>query len=117
MFNQMSEEDAKAICDKFFNVHQWEKLLIINHSLHGYNPLIILNKETVPNTVHLYDNYLGIVKDIRPVIENDLQINKGYSESFYLSYEDIDNLQFQKYVNREKDAEKIIDISKHNINA
>jgi hypothetical protein len=113
---QISEEDAKIVCERFFKEHQWERLPIINHSQIGLNPLIILNKETNPVSVHLYDNYQSVIKDIRKIVEAELQDNNGYSESFYLSYEDIDNLELQKYVVHERDAEKIIDQAKSIIN-
>ena len=114
--HQIAEDDAKVICDRFFKIHQWERVPIINHSKIGLNPLIILNKETDPSSVHLYDNYRSLTDDIRPIIENDLQDNNGYSESFYLSYEDIDNLGFQKYVIRERDVEKIINMTNNSLN-
>ena len=110
------EEDAKIICERFFDVHQWERLQLINHSKVGLNPLIILNKENDINTVHLYDNYRSLVDSIKPIIETDLINNNGYSDSFYLSYEDIDNLGFHKYVQRERDVEKLIDLASESLN-
>lgn len=114
--NIIEEDDAKIICERFFEIHQWERIQLINHSKIGLNPLIILNKEGDVPTVHLFDNYRSVVEHIKSSIENDLIKNGGYSESFYLSYEDIDNLGLQKYVQRVKDAEKIIDLANSNLN-
>ncbi len=112
----IDENDAKVICERFFEVHRWERLQVINHSQVGLNPLIILNNEGEVPSVHLYDNYQSLITKIRPLIEKDLQANNGYSESFYLSYEDIDNLDFQNYVSRERDTEKIIDLANRSLN-
>ena len=113
---QIEEDDAKTICERFFEAHHWERLQIINHSQIGLNPIIVLNKEGEVPTVHLYDNYRCVVNSIKPAIETDLKNNNGYSESFYLSYEDIDNLGFQKYVTRERDVEKILDLANSSLN-
>ena len=114
---QLSEAESKEICKKFFNQHQWELVTPVNHSKMGLNPLIIIKKDNNTPVIHLYDNYLDLINDIKSEVEKDLNYSGGYSSSFYLSLEDIDNLDLQRFVTTDKDVEKVLSDAKTIINS
>lgn len=114
--NQLSDKEYKQICNKFFKEHQWERINYVNHSRIGQSPIFIIDKSINDPIIHLYDTYQDMINDIRKIVEKDLINNDGYTDSFYLSLEDIDNLDLQSYINADNDIEKILHDAKNAIN-
>ena len=114
---QLSDADSKAICKKFFKEHSWEQKTCVNHSRLGLNPIIIVRKDNDTAIIHLYDCYSDLIEDIKKEVENELNLQGGYAESFYLSLEDIDNLDLQKYVMTDDDPVKVLEDGINAINS
>ena len=104
---EINESSATSICNKFMQFKYWQVIDYINLSRIGLNPLII--KKIDDNKLLLFDNYTSLLNDIKNIIINDLQANEGWSESFYLDIDDINNLKLFEYVNIGNDVERVID--------
>ena len=104
---EINEASATSICNKFMQNKDWKVVDYINLSRVGLNPLLI--KKIDDNKLLLFDNYTSLLNDIKKFIINDLQANEGWSESFYLDIDDINNLKLYEYVNIGNDVERVID--------
>ena len=104
---EINDTLVSAICRKFMDYNGWKKIDYINLSKKGIKPLLI--KKDDDNSLLLFDDYKSLLNDIKKFIIQDLEANGGWSESFYLDIEDINSLQLYKYVNIDKDVEKLID--------
>ena len=104
---RIDEEGARSICLKFMREHDWDEVKYICHSRTGLHPLLIHNNRN--QNIVLYDNYLSLLDVLKKLIIEDLEQNEGYSNSFYLSLEDMDNLNLSEYIQIDKDLAKVAD--------
>lgn len=95
----INENQAADICDKFLKVKGWEIINYENYSKNGLRPLLLQKSDK--KNLYLFDNYSSLLDDILIIIKNDLENNNGWTNSFYLTLEDIDILKLYKYFENE----------------
>lgn len=96
---EISENDALDICNKFFKEREIDIVEYQNFSKIGLNPVLIKRRDNVK--INLYDSYKSILDVIMPEIKKDLEENGGWTDSFYLTLEDIDILGLHEFFESE----------------
>lgn len=103
---EMSEENARHYCDLFINSDEHShdcKLLnekeenISNHTTMKNLLYLSMEDAETNSKLHIFENYKQMLIYLAEIIDNELKLNNGKYDGYFLSYEDLLKLGITEY--------------------